>query len=187
MRLTSLWLVLAFTAPAVLDAQPAAAPRASACADTTRLVLGRLIGSYRAQIWFRTGSAAGDTSTARVTIRPVLDGCILEERLVGRRYGNPYSYLAWWGAHGGSARPVQRVFVHSQHGILGISAGGWSADSLVLEDSASVRGRWIYERLVLVPSSNGFAGGFGSAQLRSEDGRQSWFVTQRTLYLRTAR
>ena len=68
-----------------------------------------------------------------------------------------------------------------------MSVGRWTADSLLLEDSVSVRGRWIYQRLVLVPSSNGFASGFGSAQLRSEDGRQSWFVTQRTDYTRTAR
>ena len=187
MTTLALALTLALATQSGLAAKSTRSAGASTCADTTRLLLGQLLGRYRAAVWFRTGSAGGDTSTATVTIRPALDGCVLEERFVGRRFGSPYSYLAWWGAHAGDPRPIQRVFVHSQHGVLSIAAGAWSADSLVLDDSVNVRGRWIYERLVLRPSSTGFTGGFATAQLRSEDGGQSWFVTQRTRYVRTTR
>ena len=82
--------------------------------------------------------------------------------------------------------PVQRAFVHSQHGLLGVSAGGFTGaagDTLVLEDSAFVRGRWAYQRLALWRAG---AADLRSEGRRSEDGRATWFVTQRTRYQRRA-
>jgi hypothetical protein len=150
------------------------------CADTTSRVLGFMIGEYSVDAVFRTGAAAWDSSKAAVSITPDLGGCVLREHFVGTRYGSAYEYLATWSAHGGAAAPVQRTFVHSQHGLLSLSNGTVVADTIVLEDSAFVRGKWIYQRALLWRSSGG---DLRNESRRSEDGRATWFVTQRFRYV----
>jgi hypothetical protein len=78
-------------------------------------------------------------------------------------------------------RPIQRFFVHSQHGLLGLSEGSWNptGDTLVVEDSALVRGAWIRQRYLL---SRPRAGAFTAEGRRSEDGGKTWFVTYRVRY-----
>ena len=174
--------------PLVLVAQspsssPAATPPAFDCADTTRRVLGFLVGEYDARAVFRSGPAAWDSSGARISVTRELDGCVLAERFVGTRYGAPYAYLAIWSAHGGASAPLQRAFVHSQHGLLGVSAGRALADTMVLEDSAFVRQRWVHQRFLLW-RVDGRSGELRSEGRRSEDARATWFVTQRMHYLR---
>ena len=170
--------------PAGAQATPAApvAPPFS-CADTTRRQLGFLVGEYDAHAVFRAGPTAWDSSGARITITPDLGGCVLREHFRGMRYGAPYEYLALWSANGGAATPLQRTFVHSQHGILGLAAGRTVGDSLVLEDSVFVRERWVYQRLVLWREA-GAGRVLRSEGRRSEDGRASWILTQRTRYAR---
>jgi hypothetical protein len=163
---------------------PTPAPTFS-CADTTTRVLGFLIGEYSATTEFRAGPTAWDSTRATVTIARELGGCVLREHFRGTRYGAPYEYLALWSANGGPAAPVQRAFVHSQHGLLGVSAGRQVGDSLVLADSAVVRDRWIHQRLVLW-REDGAGAVLRSEGRRSEDGRASWFATQRTRYARSA-
>jgi hypothetical protein len=109
---------------------------------------------------------------------------VLREHFRGKRYGSPYEYLAYWGANGDPAEPIQRSFVHSQHGLIGVSSGRFVGDSIFLEDSALVRQRWIYQRLVLWREP-GSAGNLQSEARRSEDARATWFVTQRTSYARS--
>lgn len=153
------------------------------CADTTTRVLGFLGGDYTANAAFRTGPTAWDSTTATVSITRDLDGCVLREHFRGTRYGAPYEYLALWSANGGATTPVQRFFVHSQHGILVLSGGRRSGDSLVVGDSVFLRGRWVFQDVVLWREG---AGGtvLRSESRRSEDGRATWFLTQRMRYER---
>jgi hypothetical protein len=180
-------LVAALTfVPSWLAAQVGTQAVAFSCADTTNRSLGFLVGEYRADATFRAGAAAWDSAGATVSITRDLGGCVLREHFRGTRYGAPYEYLALWSANGGAATPLQRAFVHSQHGLLGVSAGRIVGDSLVLEDSAFVRGRWIHQQVVLWRAD--VAGTvLRSESRRSEDARASWFPTQRILYERRVR
>ena len=168
----------------IAQARPGAP--AFSCADTTAHRLGFLVGEYDARAIFRAGPTSWDSTTAQISITPDLNGCVLREHFRGRRYGSPYEYLAYWSAHGGPATPIQRSFVHSQHGLLSVSSGRMVADSIFLEDSAFVRERWIYQRLVLWREP-GAAVNLRSEARRSEDARATWFVTQRTFYARAPR
>ena len=155
------------------------------CADTTSRALGFLVGEYSASASFRAGPTAWDSTTATVTIARDLEGCVLREQFRGTRYGAPYEYLALWSANGGATMPVQRLFVHSQHGILVLSAGSRTGDSLVVGDSVFLRGRWVFQQVVLWPERT--AGTvLRSESRRSEDGRATWFITQRMRYQRRA-
>ena len=184
----SFWILAAGVTlvSARLPAQ-AAAVRSTpySCADTTNRVLGFLVGEYTARATFRAGPTAWDSSAATVTVTRDLDGCVLREHFRGTRYGAPYEYLALWSANGGAATPVQRFFVHSQHGILVLSAGRRSGDSLVVGDSVFLRGRWIYQDVVLWREDPGGTVLLSESR-RSEDGRASWFATQRVRYVRRA-
>jgi hypothetical protein len=153
------------------------------CADTTTRVLGFLVGEYSAKATFRAGPTAWDSATAAVTITRDLDGCVLREHFRGTRYGAPYEYLALWSANGGAGTPVQRFFVHSQHGILVLSAGRRTGDSLVVGDSVFLRGRWVFQELALWREGPGGTV-LRSESRRSEDGRATWFLTQRVRYER---
>lgn len=158
---------------------------AYSCADSTTRVLGFLVGEYTASAAFRAGPTAWDSTSATVTIRPDLDGCVLREHFRGTRYGAPYEYLALWSANGGAATPVQRFFVHSQHGILVLSAGRRTGDTLVVGDSVFLRGRWVFQDVALWrDSADGSV--LRSESRRSEDGRATWFLTQRMRYERRA-
>lgn len=159
---------------------------AFSCADTTTRKLGFLIGEYDARAIFRAGPSAWDSTTARVSITRDLDGCLMREHFRGTRYGSPYEYLAYWGAHGDPPAPIERSFAHSQHGLLSVSSGRFVGDSIFLEDSAFVRQRWIYQRVVLWRDT-GSVGNLRSEGRRSEDARTTWFVTQRTFYARRQR
>ena len=166
-----------------LSAQASVQTPPFSCADTTTRVLGFLVGQYSAAAVFRAGATAWDSTTATVAITRELDGCILREHFRGTRYGAPYEYLAHWSANGGAVEPVQRAFVHSQHGLLGVSAGRRSGDTLVVADSVFVRGRWVHQELRLWREGGGNAV-LRSESRRSEDGRASWFSTQRVRYER---
>lgn len=168
-------------ASSTAQSAPPAAP--FSCADTTSLALGFLVGEYEASAVFRAGPAAWDSTRARVSVSRALHGCVLHEHFRGTRYGAPYEYLAVWGAHGGAATPIQRMFVHSQHGLLGLAEGGVVGDSLVLEDSVFLRQRWVFQRLLLW-REDGNGDRLRSEGRRSEDGRASWILTQRTHYRR---
>jgi hypothetical protein len=183
----SIWFLAAGVTlvSARLPAQ-AAAVRSTpySCADTTNRVLGFLVGEYTARAAFR-GPTAWDLSSATVTVTRDLDGCVLREHFRGTRYGASYEYLALWSANGGASTPVQRFFVHSQHGILVLSGGRRSGDSLVVGDSVFLRGRWVYQEVALWREhADGTV--LLSESRRSEDGRASWFATQRVRYVRRA-
>jgi hypothetical protein len=178
-------LALVVAVSALHSSRLGAQADAYSCADTTSRTLGFLLGEYSASTAFRAGPRAWESARATVTIRRELGGCVLREHYVGTRYGAPYEYLALWSANGGASAPVQRSFVHSQHGILGVSKGRVAGDSLVLDDSSFVRGRWVFERFVLW-REGGASNVLQSEGRRSEDGRASWFPTQRTRYARQA-
>lgn len=109
-------------------------------------------------------TATWDSSLARSHFAWDREGCVLVEHFEGLRFGQAYRYLSIWGAAGDTVRPIQQLFVHSQHGLLGLSQGGWkpAGDTLIVGDSAFVRERWIYER----------------------DGGRTWFPTSHSRYLR---
>ena len=166
-----------------LSAQASAQTPPFSCADTTTHVLGFLVGQYSATAVFRAGAAAWDSTTATVSITRELGGCVLREHFRGTRYGAPYEYLAHWSAHGGAPTPVQRSFVHSQHGILVLSAGRRTGDSLIVGDSLFLRGRWVHQEVALWrDGTDGTV--LRSESRRSEDGRATWFATQRVRYER---
>lgn len=156
---------------------------ADTCATNAQRVLGVFLGDYEVRATFRAGPAAWDSSLARSTFAWDLEGCVLVERFDGMRFGQPYRYLSMWGAGGDTARPIQQVFVHSQHGVLSLSQGNWTptGDTLFVEDSAFVRGGWIHERHVM---SRPVAGRFVSEGRRSENGGRTWFPTSHLRYLR---
>jgi hypothetical protein len=189
--LAPLALLLPF--PATLAAQragtdgrtaPATISGASCTADGARL-LGALRGDFDVAAAFRAGPAAWDSTTGHARLDWELGGCLLAERYEGTRYGAPYAYVALWGTSGTDDHRMQRVAAHSQHGLLVLSDGAWNArgDTLVLSDSALVNGRWIHQRSVIVPTSDG---GFTLAGERSEDGGRSWVTVAVFRYRRRA-
>lgn len=151
------------------------------CVDATHRLLGAFIGEFDVRAVYGPGADARDTSDADARFTWALGGCLVRERFRGRRSGEPYEYEALWGTSGSSTHPIQRVFAHSQHGLLGLSEGGWNAaaDTLTIGDSAFVRDRWIYERYVVSrPGPTGFV----TSGLRSDDGGRSWFETSRARF-----
>jgi hypothetical protein len=163
-------------------AAPAMITHAS-CVDSTSRWLGMLIGKYRVQALTRTGSGAWDSTAAQARFGWELGGCLMVERFEGRRDGEPYQTMALWGTSGSHDHPIQRAFAHSQHGLLGLSEGRWDAagDTLVLADSAFVRGRWVQERYVVSRPRGGL---FTAEGRRSEDGGKAWIITLRARYVR---
>lgn len=157
-------LIVALAAPKLRaqqpsDRRPPPLITHAACVDSSARSLGIFIGDYDVDASFRSGTGAWDSTHARSQFGWVLGGCILREDFVGRSFNKPYEYLALWGTSGPGSRRVQRLFVHSQHGLLGISEGDWNAarDSLIVEDSALVRGQWIRQRNVMTrPVAGGF-------------------------------
>jgi hypothetical protein len=176
--------------PACLGAQGAGASTPAplithtTCVDSTRRWLGPFVGVYRVRTVTRTTASAWDSTLARAQFGWELGGCLMVEHSDGRRDGDAYTTLALWGTSGRPDRPIQRVFAHSQHGLLGLSEGGWNAagDTLTLADSAFVRGRWIQERYVV---SRPRGGVFTVEGRRSEDDGKTWIVTLRARYVRT--
>jgi hypothetical protein len=153
------------------------------CVDSTRRVLGPFAGEYDVRAAFRNGPARWDSSAAHSRFAWEFGGCLMREDFSGSRFDEPYQYIAIWGTSGVAPQRVQRIFVHSQHGLLGLSEGGWNAagDSLIVEDSAFIRGQWIRQRNVL---SRPREGSFVSQSWRSEDEGHTWFLTQRAQYVR---
>jgi hypothetical protein len=153
------------------------------CADSTRKAFNGWPGEYDVVAIFRQGASSWDSTSGRATMAWEFDGCLLREAFTGTRYGEPYSYLAYWGAAGWPGAPVQRSFVHSLHGLLSVSDGNWNAtrDTVILLDTAFVRGIWIRQRVVM---TRGLRGELRREGQRSEDGGKSWFVTERFLFIR---
>jgi hypothetical protein len=182
--------VIGFSSPR-LEAQvvkggtPAAMITHTTCVDSTRRWLGALAGEYRVQTVTRAGPSAWDTSMANARFGWELGGCLMVEHFAGRRGGEAYETVALWGTSGSLDHPIQRVFAHSQHGLLGLSEGSWNAagDTLTMSDSALVRGTWIQERYVVSRPPGGVLTAEG---LRSEDVGRTWTVTLRARYMRTA-
>jgi hypothetical protein len=155
----------------------------ASCVDSTMRILGQFVGEYDVRAEFRAGPMGWDSSAARSRFGWEFGGCLLREDFSTRRSGEPYEYIAIWGTSGAAPHRVQLVFVHSQHGLLGLSEGGWNAagDSLVVDDSVFVRGQWVHQRNVF---SRPREGSFVSQGWRSEDGGRTWFLTQRAFYAR---
>jgi len=176
--------------PTHLEAQVASGGTAAtmithtSCVDSTRRWLGPLAGAYRVQTAAGPGASGWDSTTARARFGWQLGGCLMVEHFAGRRGGEAFETVALWGTSGGLDHPIQRVFAHSQHGLLGLSEGRWNAagDTLTLADSALVRGTWIQERHVV---SRPRGGVFSAEGRRSEDGGRTWTITLRARYTRT--
>lgn len=175
--------------PASLIAQlppggtPATLITHASCVDSTRRWLGPFVGEYRVETFTRGGANAWDSTTAHARFGWELGGCLMVEHFDGRRDGNAFATLAVWGTSGNVDHPIQRVFAHSQHGLLGLSEGRWNTagDTLTLVDSALVRGKWIQERYLV---SRPRGGVFSAEGRRSEDGETTWVVTLRARYTR---
>ena len=153
------------------------------CATNAQRALGGFLGDFDVSAAFRNGPGTWDSSLARSSFAWDLDGCVLVERFDGVRFGQPYRYLSIWGAAGDPGRPIQQWFVHSQHGVMTLSEGNWNptGDTLIVEDSAFVRGGWVHQRHIM---SRPVAGRFVSEGRRSEDGGRTWFPTSRYRYVR---
>ncbi len=158
-------------------------PPASPCATNATRAFGVFLGDFSVRATFRTGPGTWDSSLARSHFAWDLDRCVLVERFDGRRFGQPYRYLSIWGAAGDTVRPIQQLFVHSQHGVMNLSQGNWNSagDTLIVEDSAFVSGGWVHERHIM---SRPVAGRFVSEGRRSDDGGRTWFPTSRSRYVR---
>jgi len=152
------------------------------CADSVDAALGQLVGRWEVRAVFRRG-AAWDTSTGTAEIRPDLDGCLLREAIVSSRDGMPYRTHSLWGAVG-LAEPIQRTFIHSQHGLLTVYAGRPSPAGLVLRDSQVVRGQLVLLEHRFAPF---VADSMRFTSRRSSDHGATWTVTWYADYLRRGR
>jgi len=160
----------------------AAAPSFS-CADTVEAALGAFRGSWHVRALFRTGPGTWDTTAASSTFIPDLVGCVLRQEYRGRRYGEPYTYLALWGANGFPERRIQRFFAHSLHGIFDVSAGMFHGDTLELESRLTVQGQALIQQTRITRPR---AGEFSQTDRRSTDGGSTWTETLRATYRRDA-
>jgi hypothetical protein len=101
----------------------------------------------------------------------------------GTRYGEPYAYLALWGANGLPEGRIQRFFTHSLHGIFDLAAGMFHRDTLVLESRLVVQGRPLIQQVrVTRPVANVFT----QSDRRSTDGGATWTETLQATYRRDA-
>jgi len=153
------------------------------CADTVRAALGAWLGDWEVRALFRTGPGTWDSTVARASFTPELGGCVLREDYQGTRYGEPYRYLALWGANGFAGARIERFFVHSLHGILGLAHGSFVGDSLWLEERFVVGGRPLLEQDRYVRPRDGR---FTQLSRRSVDGGASWTVTLQASFQRAA-
>ncbi|MGD8278264.1 MAG: hypothetical protein PVH00_09575 [Gemmatimonadota bacterium] len=175
-------VLLAFPFLATLPAPVPAQVRSSACEDAVRERLGAFEGRWRVEAVFRAGESAWDSTTAVATITPELSGCLLREEYRGTRYGEPYAYIALWGANGLEDAPYQRTFAHSQHGLLTLRAGDFTGDTLVLRSTTLVRGQAILEEdRITRPTASRFT----LINRRSTDDGATWTTTRRAVYVRS--
>jgi hypothetical protein len=105
----------------------------------------------------------------------------LREDYQGTRYGEPYDFLALWGANGQPENRIQRFFSHSLHGIFGLASGGFKGDTLVLNESITVNNQPL---LLQYRFTRPVDGGFSQLNRRSTDGGANWIVTLRATYRR---
>ena len=160
-----------------------AAPAPSECAAKDVAFLASLAGDWQVDAEFRAGES-WESAPGRASFAPDLGGCVLLERFEGTRFGKPWAFLAILGANGGGedpAKPIQEVFVHSQHGILSLSAGRIEGGELVVEDAPTVGGQVVLIRHVYFDVS---PGGFRYESRRSTDRGASWTVTMKARYRR---
>ncbi|MGE0555137.1 MAG: hypothetical protein AB7R55_17040 [Gemmatimonadales bacterium] len=162
-------------------ARSAEAQTVDACADSVARVLGVLRGEWEVEAHFRDGPNRWDTTRASSSIRPDLRGCLLREDYRGTRYGEPYEFLALWGANGPPDGRIQRFFSHSRHGILGLASGDFRGDTLVLEERLTLRGRPLIQQVLITrPTPDGFR----QVNRRSTDEGLHWTETLRAVYRR---
>lgn len=173
-RIVALLLIGAST-PALAQTSP------FSCADTVRVALHELEGNWRVDAIFRAGEGSWDTTKATSRFTSDLDGCLLREDYHGTRYGERYDFLALWGANGMPEARIQRFFSHSQHGVMGLAAGGFQGDTLVLNDNLTLNGSRVLQQYRFTRPS---AEGFTQVNRRSTDDGASWIVTLRANYRR---
>jgi len=161
-----------------LWASPVVAQR-PACADSVSRALSGLIGTWDVRPIFRNGST-WDSTSAQAQIRPDFEGCVLREELLGTRYGQPFRVLNLWGAVG-LHDPIQRTFVHSQHGVIGVFAGRIDSAGLIMRDSQVVSGRMTYFQHRFQPFP---ADSMRFSSLQSTDRGGTWLLTWYADYLR---
>jgi hypothetical protein len=100
------------------------------------------------------------------------------------RFGKPYAFIALLGANGPDAgKPIQEVFVHSQHGIVSLSSGRIEGGEGVVEDAPTVGGEVVLIRHVYFEVS---PGGFRYESRRSTDRGASWTVSWKARYRRSS-
>lgn len=169
-------LLLTMIGPSQLTAQSTP----FSCADTVQQALGGFAGSWKVEAIFRAGEG-WDSTNATSRFTPDLNGCLLREDYRGTRYGEPYQFLALWGANGMPDGRIQRFFSHSQHGILGVASGGFQGDTLILDDNIRLNGNPVLQQYRFTrPDSRMFS----QVNRRSTDGGASWIVTLRATYRR---
>ncbi len=151
---------------------PLRAQEPTACADSVTRALGTLVGTWGVRTVFRQGEG-WDTTAAESRVRRDFEGCLLREEMVGTRFGRPFHVLALWGAVGLQA-PIQRSFVHSQHGLLSVFSGGVEGNALVLRDSVLLGGGTVRLEHRFEPW---LADSMRYTSRRSTDGGATWTTT----------
>lgn len=160
---------------------PARAQSPPPCADSVRQALIPLVGTWDVRTVFRSGQA-WDTSFAAARIELDFHGCLLREELDGTRNTEPFHALSFWGAVGLHG-PIQRTFVHSQHGLLTVYSGRQLNGVLVLRDSQVVGGQLAAFEHRFEPFG---ADSMRFTSRRSTDGGATWIVTWFADYRRRA-
>ena len=151
------------------------------CSGTVAAQFGGYLGRWRVESQFRGANGQWEGSTAVATMTAELSGCLLREEYSGSRFGEPYAYVALWGANGLAPTEYQRTFAHSQHGLLTLRQGRFVGDTLVLRSTTRVRGTDVMEEdRITRPTSSTFV----LTNRRSTDGGASWTMTRRSEYFR---
>lgn len=153
-------------------------PTPGPCAAKENAFLRSLVGEWDVDAEFRAGADGWEKAAGRASIASELEGCVLVQHYRGTRGGDRWEFLAVLGASG-TDRPIQELFVHSQHGVMSLSAGAISGGTLTVEDRPTVKGAVVRIQHVY---SNAGPGGFRYESRRSTDGGRTWAVAWRATY-----
>jgi hypothetical protein len=154
---------------------------AHACPISAATALPELTGTWHVQMISGLDGPRPDSTSARATIAPDLQACLLREQL--RAQTENYEAFILWGVNGADSS-VQRIFTHSRHGRIGLYEGRRTGDTIALRQqlAASQPASLVVEHQVLIRDGDHFS----IASRLSNDGGRSWQALSRLEYDRAA-
>ena len=150
------------------------------CPVSAATALPELIGTWQIEMTGGLDRPNPTSASATATIGTSLDGCVLREQVVGRDDSAPYEALVLWAVNGPDDG-IQLVFVHSQHGRIGLYQGPRRGDTIVLRQLDTRPEGVSVENRVEIRDSDHFE---ILSQISTNDGA-SWTALSRWRYERS--